>query len=545
MDSGRRFRREKEDCGKEVFEVSRLKKAWAVALAALIVCAGFTACSNGKAASGATSASTKTKAQDTLVFAAGAEPRGLDPALVDDGESIKVISNVYEGLLKYAKDSTDVEPCLAESWEISKDGLTYTFHLRKGVKFQDGTDFNAEAVKFNIDRQLSPNKTDDMPYADFVFGAVKSVEVVDANTVKVNMKTASTPFLKNLAMSLGAPMVSPTAAKKYNNNLNEHPVGTGPYTFVSWTKGQNVVMKRNDNYWGEKAKTKNVVLRFIADNSARVVALNNGEVDMIDGIDATVVSQIKSAGNKIYEAPGLNVNYMAYNTTKKPFDDPKIRKAVSQAVNVPELVASLYQGYSEPATSVLPTFMEGYDKNVKQVSYDAAASKAALAAAGVTKLHIITYSNPRPYNPINGQALAEAVQGYLTKVGVTATIDAYDWTTYKAKLKAGDYDVCFYGWTGDNGDPDNFMMLMSSDDPIMNVARYSNQEYKNLIAKGAVTPSGTERSKIYSQLETLAAQNAVWLPISHGKSLSAYRSNVKDFYFHMTGSVFFSGVSKS
>lgn len=529
--------------------MNTLKKALAFAMAAVIACVSLTACSGSSsgssaAASGAASTSTKTKDQDTLIFAQGAEPRGLDPALVDDGESDKIIVNVYEGLLKYAKDSTKVEPCLAESWDVSKDGLTYTFHLRKGVKFQDGTDFNADAVKFNIDRQLPPNKTEDMPYADFVFGSVKSVEVVDTNTVKINLKSASTPFLNNLAMGLGAPMVSPTAAKASNNNLNEKPVGTGPYSFVSWTKGQNVVLKRNDNYWGDKAKTQNVIFKFIADNSARVVALNNGEADMIDGIDATVVSQIEGAGNKIYETPGMNINYMAYNTTKKPLDDPKVRAAISQAVNVPELVKSLYQGYAEAATSVLPTFMEGYDKNVKQAAYDEAAAKTALAAAGVTKLHIITYSNPRPYNPANGQALAEAIQGYLTKVGVTATIDAFDWTTYKTKVKAGDYDICFYGWTGDNGDPDNFMMLMSSDDPTMNVARYSNKEYKDLVAKGAETPAGDERNKIYSQLETIAAQNAVWLPISHGKSLSAYRSNVKDFYFHMTGNVFLSGVSK-
>ncbi len=534
--------------------MKKLKKALAFAVAAVMVCSSVTACSAPKkstaeatsttAASGSQTAQ-KTAAQDTLIFAQGADPRGLDPALVDDGESSKIIVNIYEGLLKYAKDSTKVEPCLAKSWDVSKDGLTYTFHLQEGVKFQDGTDFDAEAVKYNIDRQLPPKVTEDMSYASFVFGSVKDVKVVDKNTVQINMKEACTPFLNNLAMSLGAPMASPKALKENNNNINEHPCGTGPYTFVSWTKSQNVVLVRNDNYWGTKALTKNVIFKFISDNSARVVALNNGEADMIDGIDATVVKQIEGSGNKIYEAPGMNINYMAYNTTKKPLDDAKVRTALSQAVNVPELVKSLYQGYSEPATSVLPTFMEGYDASIKQASFDAAAAKATLAAAGLTKVHMITYTNPRPYNTANGQALAEAIQGYFKSVGVTATIDAFDWTTYKAKVKAGDYDICFYGWTGDNGDPDNFMNLMSVQDPTQNVSRFNNKDYNALIAKGVATPAGDARNKIYTDTEKFAAENAVWLPISHGKTLCGYRSNVKDFYYHMTGNVFLSGVSKS
>lgn len=532
----------------------KMKRTLAVVLTAVIAATSLTACTGatrngaeagttGSAASGQTT--TKTKEQDTLIFAQGADPRGLDPALVDDGESSKIIVNIYEGLLKYDKDSTKVEPCLAESWDVSPDGLAYTFHLKKGVKFQDGTDFNADAVKFNIDRQLPPKVTDDMSYASFVFGSVKDVEVVDDSTVKINMKEACTPFLNNLAMSLGAPIVSPKALQDNNNNVNEHPVGTGPYTFVSWTKGQNVVLKRNDNYWGDKALTQNVIFKFISDNSARVVALNNGEADMIDGIDATVVKQIEDSGNKIYEAPGMNINYLAYNTTKKPFDDVKVRTAISQAVNVPELVKSLYQGYADPATSVMPTFMQGYDASIKQVAFDQAAAKSALSAAGVTTLHMITYSNPRPYNTANGQALAEAIQGYLKNVGVSATIDSYDWTTYKDKVKAGDYDVCFYGWTGDNGDPDNFMNLMSVQDPTQNVSRFNNPDYNALITKGISTPAGDERNKIYTDTEKLAAENAVWLPISHGKTLCGYRSNINNFYYHMTGNVFLSGVSKS
>ncbi|MDP4128049.1 MAG: ABC transporter substrate-binding protein [Bacillota bacterium] len=520
----------------------KVKKIMALALSATLVLVSLTGCGGSKASS--TESNTASKTSDTLIYAQGAEPRGLDPALVDDGESAKVMSNIYEGLLKYNKDSTKVEPSLAKSWDISPDGLSYTFHLQQGVKFQDGTDFNADAVKFNIDRQLPPQVTEDMAYAPFVYGSVKNVEVVDPNTVKINLKSPSTPLLNNLAMIMAAPMISPKALKDNKNNVNQAPVGTGPYKFVKWEKDQNIVLVRNDEYWGTKALTKNVIFKFIKDNSARVVALNNGEADIIDGIDATVVKQITDAGNKIFQAPGMNINYMAYNTSRKPFNDQKLRVAISQAINVPEVVKSLYQGYSEPATSILPTFMEGYDKSVSQVAYDPTAAAKTLKDAGLTSLHMITYTNPRPYNAATGQSLAEAVQGYLSKVGVKVTIDSFDWTTYKQKVKAGDYDVAFYGWIGDNGDPDNFMYLESVDDPTMNIALYKNPEFNKLIAKGVATPAGAERNAIYTQLEKISASDAVWLPISHAQTLCAYRPGVQNFYFHMTGITPFAGVAK-
>lgn len=515
----------------------------AIALSSALIAVALTGC--GSSSSSASGGSASNAANDTLTYAQGAEPRGLDPALVDDGESAKVMSNIYEGLLKYDPTSTKVEPSLAKSWDVSADGLTYTFHLQEGVKFQDGTDFNADAVKVNIDRQLPPKVTADMSYASFVFGSVKDVQVVDTNTVKIDLKAPSTPFLSNLAMVMAAPMVSPKALQDNNNNVDQAPVGTGPYKFVKWDKNQDIVLVRNDNYWGTKAKIKNVVFKFIPDNSARVVALNNGEADVIDGIDATVVKQITDAGNKIYQAPGMNINYMAYNTSRKPFNDKNLRVAISEAINVPELVKSLYQGYSEPATSILPTFMNGYDKSIAQVPYNVDAAAKAIKAAGLTSIHMITYTNPRPYNTATGQSLAEAIQGYLSKVGVKVTIDSFDWTTYKAKVKAGDYDIAFYGWTGDNGDPDNFMNLLSDPDPTMNIALYKNPEFNSLIAKGVATPAGSARDAIYTQLEKIQAADAVWLPISHAQTLCAYRPNVQNFYYHMTGITPFAGVTKN
>ena len=479
--------------------------------------------------------------EQIITYAQGADPRGLDPALIDDGESSKPICQMYEGLLKYGDNNTEVEPCLAESWEVSGDGLTYTFKLRQGVKFHDGTDFNAEAVKYNVDRQ-TVNKTEDMLYADFVFGDVAECNVIDDYTVEIVLNKVSTPFLNNLAMSLGAPMVSPTACEANNNNLNEAPCGTGPYKFVRWDKNEAVVMERNEDYWGEKGVAKQIVFKTITDNSARVVALTNGEVDIIDGIDANVVDQVTSAGALLNMAEGMNINYLAYNTQR--ITDPEVRKALSQAVNVPELVASLYRGYASEATSILPTFMPGYSADVKQVSYDPEAAAQTLADKGVTELHMLAYTNPRPYNTATGQTLAEALQGYYEKVGVTCSIDSYDWTTYKEKVGTGDYDVCLYGWIGDNGDPDNLMNLLASEDIEINVAQYSDEEFNTMLAEAASTPNGEERNAIYAQMEQKIADECVWLPISHQENLSAYLSNVHNYIAHPTGNVFLSQTYK-
>lgn len=486
---------------------------------------------------------------EALTFAQGAEPRGLDPALVDDGESSKVIVNIYEGLVAFADDSTEIVPCLATDWKLSDDGKIYTFNLRKDVTFHDGTPFNADAVKFNVDRQTI-NKTADMGYADFVYGAVAECNVVDEYTVEFVLKNPSTPFLNNLAMSLGAPIVSPKALQDSENNVNQAPVGTGPYQFVEWNPDENIILSRYDGYWGEKAATEKILFKFIKDNSARVMALVNGETDMLDGIDANVVGEIEKANMTLYKVQGMNINYMAYNMERPLMQDKEVRVALSQAINVPEMVEGLYQGYATLATSILPDFMPGYSADVTQIAYDPEAAKATLTAKGVNKLKIITYTNPRPYNTIGGQALAEAIQSYLAAAGVTEIqIDSYDWTTYKEMIKNRDFDICFYGWNGDNGDADNFMSLLgtvdnSTPDPTMNVAMYNNPEFNAMLAEAATIPNGEERNALYAKMEQFVADEAVWLPISHSESLSAHNPAVENYSYHVTGNIFFKAMSK-
>jgi peptide/nickel transport system substrate-binding protein len=484
-----------------------------------------------------------------FIFAQGAEPRGLDPAFVDDGESSKIICNIYEGLLKYKAGSTELEPCLADSWEITDGGKVYTFKLHKGIKFQDGTPFNAEAVKFSVDRQLPPNRNDDMPYATFTFGPVVKVDVVDDLTVKFTLSDSYTPFLANLAMSLAAPIVSPTAVKAAKDGvINESPVGTGPFKFEKWDDGQSVTLVRNEDYWGTKAKISKLIFKFTKENAVRASELSTGAVDAIDGVDPNDVKMLEDNKMSIFKDKGMNINYMAFNCSRAPFNDPKLREAISYAINRDELVKFLYQGYADLANSPLPNFMPGFDKDVKPYAYDPEKAKSLLKELGKENLTIkmITYPNPRPYNPVNGQKLAESIQGYLQKVGIKATIDTYDWTDYKKRVGNGEGDLMFYGWIGDNGDPDNFLSLFETKEiqTTLNSAKYSNKEVDALLAKARTLDNGKERNKVYMEIQQIVLKDAAWLPISYALTMAAYQPKVKGFAVHPTGNIFFKDVTK-
>lgn len=482
------------------------------------------------------------KDADTLVVALSADPRALDPAYADDAESARVIAQIYEGLLRYDEESMEVLPCLAKSWEISDDNLVYTFHLQQGVKFQDGTDFNAEAVKYNIDRQ-TVNKSEGMSYADFVFGYVKECRVVDTDTVEIELKSPCMSFLSSLAMPLAAPVVSPAACEENDNNVSEMPVGTGPYSFVRWEKKNKVILERNENYREEAANIKTLVFQTIGDLTERVEALTAGGVDITADLDSNAAEQIEDTDCEMITQDGMNTSYMAYNTEK--LTDPAVRHALSQAVDVEEVTETLYGEYAEPADTILPSTVPGYSDSVAQTEYDFEESSMTFVKnSTIPFVHIITYVNARPYNTATGQKLAEEVQGYLDQVGVIASIDTYEWDEYREKLAEGDYDICFYGWSGDNGDADNFLSLFSSQDTTMNVARYQNEDYNVLLSQAAAAEDAKERKNLYQRAEQILADADAVLPISHQKILCGHNPKLSGITINPAGYIDYSRITK-
>jgi peptide/nickel transport system substrate-binding protein len=518
---------------------SKIWKMFILALAAVMI---FTGCGGAKPAADAGSGeAAKEEAKPVvLIYARGADSVSLDPAYVSDGESSKVITNICETLVRYKDGSTEIEPGLAESWEISEDGLEYIFHLREGVKFHDGSDFTADDVIWSIDRQLEGKRTADMPYASFTFEQVAAIEKVDDHTVKFVLKTQSTPFMANLAMNLASPII------KEGENPGENPIGTGPFKFVSWKKDESITLEKFDGYWGAPTTIDKVIFKVTKENSVRASELMTGAVDIIDGISFNDVPQLESSGVVVDKANGMNINYMAFNTARAPFNDPKLREAISYAIDRAELVEFLYQGYSDLAKSYMPSFIPGY-KEIDVYEYDPEKSMAMLKELGQEnlKVRIICYSNPRPYNPA-GSKLAESIQGYLAKVGVEATIEVYPWKEYKQKATQGEGDICFFGWIGDNGDADNFLSLLEgiNVESGLNSAKFDDEELDALLAKARELPNGDERNAVYGEIQDMLAMKAPWLPLSHATDLVAYQKNVEGYQLHPTGRVYLKDVIK-
>ncbi len=320
-----------------------------------------------------------------FVYSRGSDAISLDPAIPDDGESFKAIIQIYDGLIKYKAGSTELIPGLATSWDVSTDGLTYTFHLRKGVKFHDGTPFNADAVVFSIDRQLPGKATDNMAYASFTFGLVKTVEKVDDYTVKITLSQPYTPFLANLAMGLSAPIVSPTAVKKYGADWgNKYAVGTGPFILEKWDHGmKTITLKKNPNYWDGAPLLDEVIIKVTDDNTVRANEVIAGDVDMIDGIAPADVERLKGDANvKFITGPGMNVSYCAFRTNRPPFDNAKVREAISHAVDLDAIVQTLYKGTATRSNCVMPPGFFGYAPNVKPYTYDLDLAVKLLREAG-------------------------------------------------------------------------------------------------------------------------------------------------------------------
>jgi len=478
---------------------------------------------------------------DTLVYARSMDSTTLDPAFSQDDESNKVITNVFEGLVRFKPGTTTIEPCLAEAWRVSSDGREWTFYLRRNVKFHDGTPFNSEAVRFSVERQMPSQHTDRATYASFTFGMVESIKTPDPYTVKFILKFPYAPFLNNLAMPSSAPIVSPTAASAMGESFGERPVGTGPYRFVSWKKGKSITLKENRDYWGKLPECQTLIFTVIRNSRLRSLALKIGLADIIDGITAADARFLEQKGYPVLQKTGLDLNYLGFFTDKEPFDNPEVRKAISMLIDRKQIVTGLFQRTSIEANSPLPPGVLGYDPNIQLPPYDPTGAKELLARNGYSgglKIRIITYNNSRPYNPAGGEKLAAFLQEELTKAGVETEIKAYPWSQYKEALLQEEGNAFLYGWISDNGDPDNFLYTLLSSSQIesgLNTARYRNKELDLLLVRAQQETEPALREQIYRSAVKIVVNDTPWLFLNHSLRLFATSTKVEDFVPHFAG----------
>ncbi|OQP84407.1 ABC transporter substrate-binding protein [Rhizobium rhizosphaerae] len=503
----------------------------------------------------------------TLVYCAEASPEGFDPGLYTGGQTFDASSRtVYNRLVEFKHGGTEIEPGLAESWEISADGKEYTFKLRKGVKFQT-TDFftptrelNADDVIYSFERQYKA----DNPWNKYVAGAsweyltgmgfpelIKSIDKVDDHTVKFVLSRPEAPFLANLGMDF-ASILSKEYADKLKADgqmelLNQQPLGTGPFSFVAYQPDAVIRYKANPDYWNGKQKIDDLVFAITTDAAVRAQKLKAGECHIMPYPNAADVAELKKDPNlTVLEQEGLNVAYLAYNTTQAPFDKPEVRKALNMAVNKQAIVDAVFQGAAKVAKNPIPPIMWSYNDAVQDDKYDPEAAKKMLKDAGVSGLKMKIWAMPvsRPYM-LNARRAAELMQADLAKVGVEVEIVSYEWAEYLKLSKDKNRDgAAMLGWTGDNGDPDNFLDTLLGCEAVggNNRAQWCNKEFDALVKKAKTTSDIAERTKLYEEAQVVFKREAPWMTIDHSVGFTPISKKVTGFKMDPLGIHRFDGV---
>ncbi len=476
-----------------------------------------------------------------LVVALGADPTSLDPESVMNNESGFVMSTIFDGLTKYNKGTSEPGPGLAESWEVSEDGTEYTFKLREGVKFHDGTDFNADAALAELDRVINPdnpyyvyNQEGVHSFATFTWGLVTGTEKIDDYTIKITLSEPHAPFLASIAM-VWSGMMSPAAVEKYGFDVNYNPVGTGPFKFVEWVRNDHITLEANPDYWGGAPKVDKLIFRVVPESSVRLLKLEQGEVDILADVNPEDYTRIEeNADLTLLRQPGLTVNGLTMPFEAEPFTDVRVRQALNYAVNKDEMNEFLYKNAAITAATGMPPILMGYPKDLEPYPYDPEKARELLAEAGYPDgfdFTLLCYENPRGYNPV-GIKMAVAIQEYLAEVGVNLKLETLEWGAFLATRRSADnQDMGMVGWSGDNGDPDNFLYEMFSTDmiPVGNTSHYSNPELDDILITARTVTDPEERAKLYEQAATIIHDDAPWLFVNHTLQVRATRANVDGF----------------
>jgi len=503
----------------------------------------------------------------TLVFCSEGSPENFYPGINTTGTSFDANTQIYSRLVDFEAGGTKVIPGLAERWTVSPDGKEYTFFLRKGVKWQANKlftptrDMNADDIIFMVERQWK----EDNPYFKVTssnhtyFGdmgmpkLLKSVQKVDDYTVKMTLNQPEAPFVSGFAMEF-----SGVQSKEYADamlkagtpeKIDQEPIGTGPFMLVQYQKDAIIRYKANPTYYRGKAKIDDLVFAITPDASVRWAKLQKGECHVMPYPNpADLDAMRKDPKITVLEQAGLNIGYLGYNVTKKPYDDVRVRKAMNMAMNKKAIVEAVYLSTGVAAKNPIPPTQWSYNDSIKDDPYDPAAAKKLLAEAGYPNgFETDLWAMPvqRPYNP-NAKRIAELMQADLAKIGVKAEIKSFEWGEYRKRVQNGEHQAAMLGWTGDNGDPDNFLATLLSCDAARpgggNTAKWCYKPFDDLIQKAKITSDQAERTKLYMQAQVIFKEQAPWFTIAHAVQLKPVRKEVIDFKLSPFGRHAFYGV---
>jgi dipeptide transport system substrate-binding protein len=503
----------------------------------------------------------------TLVYCSEGSPAGFDPALYTTSTDFTANTfTVFNRLVEFERGGTKIEPGLAEKWDVSADGKVYTFHLRHGVKFQTTAyfkptrEFNADDVLFTFERMLDPNQPFRKAYpVQFPYFTdmgldklIAKIEKVDPYTVRFTLNEPNAPFIANLAMEFASIQSAEYADQLLKAgkaaDINQYPVGTGPFIFRSYTKDATIRFDGNPDYWKPGAvKLSKLIFSITPDASVRVQKLKRDECQVMSYPKPADIEPLKALPTiAMPSQPGFNLGYLSYNTQHKPLDNADVRHALDLAINKKAIIDSVYQGAGQLATNPMPPTQWSFDKTLSANPYDPAKAKALLAKAGFPNGFSTTlWAMPvqRPYNP-NARLMAEMIQADWAKIGVNAKIVTYEWGEYIKRARSGEDDTMLIGWTGDNGDPDNWLGTLLGCEAVNgnNYAKWCYKPYDDLIQKGRTTADQAARTKYYVEAQRIFAQQLPFSPIAHSTVYQPASKRVTDLRIEPLGFVRFDGV---
>jgi len=515
-------------------------------------------------------------AASNLVFCSEGSPAGFDPGQYTTGTDFDASAEtVFNRLTQFERGGTAVIPGLATKWEVSDDGKTYTFHLREGVKFHT-TDyfkptrtFNADDVLFTFNRMLDKNHPFRKAYpTEFPYftdmGMDKNIaklEKVDEHTVRFTLNDVDAAFIQNLAMSFASIQSAEYADQLLKEgkpaDLNQKPIGTGPFVFSKYQKDAQIRFKGNKDYWKpEDVKLDNLIFAITTDASVRMQKLKKGECQVTLFPRPADIEPLKA--DKSLQMPqqaGFNLGYIAYNVMDKikgssvpnPMAKLEVRQALDMAVDKKKIIESVYQGAGQLAVNGMPPTQWSYDDSIKDAPYDPEKAKQLLKQAGIpegTEITLWAMPVQRPYNP-NAKLMAEMLQSDWAKIGIKAKIVSYEWGEYIKRSKGGEQGAMLIGWSGDNGDPDNWLGTLYGCDAIdgNNFSKWCYKPYDDLIKQAKATSDPAKRTALYQQAQHILKQQVPITPIAHSTVYQPMSVKVKDFKISPFSLNAFYGVS--
>jgi len=488
------------------------------------------------------------QAKKVLIEGRPSDSSSLDPMAVTENATWRATRQIYDTLVGFKEASFEPVPSLATSWTTSADGKVWTLSLAKGVKFHDGTDFDADAVVFNVMRwwdASNPYHLGKFPNVESFYGGFKGnpnsviqdVKATDANTVVFTLTSVFPEFLFRLSDPT-AGIISPAAIKKYADTIGKHPVGTGPFMFQEWLPNDSITLVKNPNYWKSGLpKLDRLIFKVIPDNTARLTALQSGEIDLMDGLSPSDAATVKGNGKlQLITRPAINAGFFWFNMTKAPFDNVKVRQAISMAINKKALIKAFYNDYAVPAEAILTPYSWAYNSKIQDYEYNPGAAKALLAEAGYRdgfSMDLLVRSESRPYFP-DPLKIAQSMQADLAAIGIKANIVTSEGTTYSNKVYNGDFAMAAWGTGGNDPDPGlaldhYFDKIYAKTTPATNSARYVNDRVSELLSQAERILDTKQRAAMYQEAQQIIRDEAPILPMVHSNSLMAAASYVKNY----------------